>query len=612
MYFKWLLCSQTAAGRRRGSQWPVKQVTKSNFSEALSDFKDCIFSSDFVAVSLQKTGSYSAPWQRILPIDTAETAYFKAKHAAERFQILKFSVCPFSVKASKLIAHPYDFQLFPRDELRVGMPSYSFSCQSSYLTSLAREGFDFNACIYNGISYLSRAQESSAKVQTGHLLLNRCTFQLSSVYSVADTIFMERIKTRVKNWMKSCADTNKTEDSYISSLRNLLAKFEVYSSRPSLTIDICSERQVQLVLEALKELVNIVPLQGPRKEGVHAVRVVLASSEEDKNLLVKEIQDKEDEQRRLIRGFREVIDLISTSRRPVVVHNSLNDFAFIHSKFLAPLPPSMDEFISSLLLVFPHILDVNHLMKEIGPFDKTNYLSAAISYLETRFFAPVDMDIPNQETGQVKIHGHNVLIMCQLFAKLCSILKISLEVPQGDQCHLPSSLQRYSNYFSSCPSDSTDPIDDNVRIWTGNSRTVSIDNLIFLWGFQSGTSARNLKNLLCDSHDVFTEEFDVKMVDRTCAIVVFWTPGFSESFLRIIDSGGISSDKLKNMISEGLKAAGYETYKRVCESGLWKPDLAESLEQAMDETEMLSGVKPQQEQSVICWNSDDIINLDEL
>lgn len=62
-----------------------------------------------------------------------------------------------------------------------------------------------------GISYLSRAQESDAKVQTGHLLLKSCTLQSSSVYSVADTIFMGRIKTRVKNWIKSCADTNKTD-----------------------------------------------------------------------------------------------------------------------------------------------------------------------------------------------------------------------------------------------------------------------------------------------------------------------------------------------------------------------------------------------------------------
>lgn len=35
-------------------------------------------------------------------------------------------------------------------------------------------------------------------------------------------------------------------------------------------------------------------------------------------------------------------------------------------------------------------------MKEIGPFDKMNNMQAVMSYLERRFFAPVDMDIPNQ------------------------------------------------------------------------------------------------------------------------------------------------------------------------------------------------------------------------
>ncbi|XP_057780921.1 poly(A)-specific ribonuclease PARN-like isoform X2 [Salvia miltiorrhiza] len=132
--------------------------------------------------------------------------------------------------------------------------------------------------------------------------------------------------------MNCCNNEHKTEDNLISSLRKLVGRSEIYGSRPSLTIDVCSERQVQLMSE--------------------------------------EIQDLEEEQGRLVSGFREVIDLISTSQRLVVVHNSLNDFAFIHSKFLAPLPPTMNEFTSSLLSVYPHILDINHLMKEIGLFNK--------------------------------------------------------------------------------------------------------------------------------------------------------------------------------------------------------------------------------------------------
>ncbi|KAM1032279.1 hypothetical protein ACFX2I_035872 [Malus domestica] len=46
---------------------------------------------------------------------------------------------------------PYNFVLFPWDVLKMGMPTYSFSVQTSHLTSMAEEGFDFNACIYNAM-----------------------------------------------------------------------------------------------------------------------------------------------------------------------------------------------------------------------------------------------------------------------------------------------------------------------------------------------------------------------------------------------------------------------------------------------------------------------------
>ncbi|KAL4038504.1 hypothetical protein IC575_002125 [Cucumis melo] len=131
-------------------QWSIKQVRNSNFHGCLGDLKNHISDSDFIAFFLQRTGSSSFPWHRPQPFDTLDTAYCKAKYAAEKFQILQFSLCPFSVRDSKLIAHPYNFHLFPRDELNIGMPSYSFSCQVSHLTSIAREDFDFGAWVYDG------------------------------------------------------------------------------------------------------------------------------------------------------------------------------------------------------------------------------------------------------------------------------------------------------------------------------------------------------------------------------------------------------------------------------------------------------------------------------
>ncbi|KAI8523347.1 hypothetical protein RHMOL_Rhmol13G0065900 [Rhododendron molle] len=624
------LCTQISnhhSNQRR--RWPIKQVTKTSFSEALAELKTHIHESDFVAVSLQKTGSYSSPWHRVLPVDTPDTAYFKAKYAAERFQVLQFAVCPFSVRASKVIAHPYNFHLFPRDEFKIGMPSYSFSCQSSYLTSMAQEGFDFNACIYDGkgaiygpllwtgLSYLSRSQESASIARIGNLVPSKCVVQSSSALSVADAVFVERIKSRVKHWINTIKDTgpkNEGTDALIESLRKLILGSEQHGSRPCLSIDVCSERQVQLVVEMLRDFSDdLVPLLSPAKGGgTQAVRVVLTGSKEDRETFERELQNLEEEQNKRVRGFREVIDLISASQKPVVAHNSLNDFSFIYSNFLSSLPSSMDEFKSSLHLVFPHILDVCYLMKEIGPLRKVTNLPAAISFLKGRFFAPIDMEISHQADGyEGKIHGHNVLRISELFAKLCSILKIAPETLKDDDSHLPAVLQGYANTFTPHSTNSQDPVDEDVSIWTDNPRKVECKDLVFLWGFRGGMSAKMLNKLLRGSHEVFSEEFDVRLLDRSCAVVVFWKSGSSETFLEAIDSGGKCCESLREMISEGLRAADYQIYRRACRLGLWESYLADSLDKAVAECDSNSEADSTGPLE-ICWNNDLMINLDDL
>lgn len=116
---KRLFCTQAAIqientikNTSLSKKWIIKQVKKSNFSQVLDEIKPHISNSDFIAISLQKTGSYSSPWQRVLPFDTPEISYLKAKRSAERFQVLQFAVCPFTLRASKLTAYPYVFPLF--------------------------------------------------------------------------------------------------------------------------------------------------------------------------------------------------------------------------------------------------------------------------------------------------------------------------------------------------------------------------------------------------------------------------------------------------------------------------------------------------------------------
>lgn len=101
--------------------------------------------------------------------------------------------------------------------------------------------------------------------------------QSPSSRSVADNVFVERIKSRVGHWISACKRSRtktsdgeqnlyrfiltlltfflhliyffSSADALVSSLRKLILGGEDYGSRPSLNIDVCSERQVQLVFE---------------------------------------------------------------------------------------------------------------------------------------------------------------------------------------------------------------------------------------------------------------------------------------------------------------------------------------------------------------------------
>ncbi|KAJ4833228.1 hypothetical protein Tsubulata_024957 [Turnera subulata] len=602
--------SQTRPDHNHNHPWSVKQVTKSNFADSLEDLKSHISSSDFIAVSLQNSGSFSAPWHRVSPFDTPYTAYLKAKHAAQRFQILQFALCPFSFTSSNLTAHPYNFHLFPRDELKLGLPAYSFSCQAASLKAMAREGFDFNACISNGISYLSREQEPAAKLRMGNPIVAGRVQKSSSTPTVADSVFVQRVRSRIKNWKNACkGSVSKADDALLKSLRSLVTGNEDFDSRPSMSIDVCSEQQVQLVVEMLHEMADdLVALIIPAKGGqTRAVRAVLTTSKDDKDLLLRKLQGLEDEQNKKVRGFREVIDMISASKKPIISHNSLQDLTFIHSKFLTPLPPSMDEFMHSLSLAFPQVIDVKHLMKEIGLKREAAHIPSAMSYLKNRLFAPVDVEISSQE-NEGNIHGHNAVRICQLFGMLSNILKIDRNTVPSDENR---TLEAYANTFSPFFIDQEEPNGDDIRIWTNNSQKVSCQDVVFLWGFSGTLTAGALKNLLRESHAVFGDEFDVRLVEKSCAILVFRQPGVSRTFLTIMNSVDICGP-LRDMVAEGLRAAGYETYNRACRLGLWEASLADSLDQALTDPECSSEADTPTKSSDSYLCTEWMVNLDDL
>uniref|UniRef100_A0A0D3H0Q0 Uncharacterized protein n=1 Tax=Oryza barthii TaxID=65489 RepID=A0A0D3H0Q0_9ORYZ len=535
-----------AAATRAATASAARQVTKRNFAEAVQDLAAHVEACDYVAIAAQRTGAPTG-WRRALPVDTPETAYLKAKLAAESFQPLHFAICPFRVDAtspSTLVAYPYNFHLFPRDELQLGMPAYSFSCQSSYLSSMAHSGFDFNMCIYDG--------------------------------------------------------------SLVNTLRQLILGSESYGSRPSFSIDVCSDRQVQLVLEAANHISDdLVPLVVPDKAGTaRAVRVIFTSSPEDKNLLLMDIKKMEDEHNLKFRGFREVIDLLSSSQKPIISYNCLNDFTMIHSKFVAPLPPNLHEFMCSLRMVFSNVIDISHMWREIGPLRKAKNIQAALSYLQRQYFVPMDVEIPQQDgNNSVTKSGENVLRITKLFAKLSNLLKISPngQTHSGDKCH---TVEEYSYIlYPSCTAEESE--DDKSSNESNTTRSVRTDNVVFLWGFRE-TSVKELRSRLASLHHAFSKDFELRLLDNSCSALIFHSSDTAIDLLREINS---ESPSLNNFFSEGLKAAGFDAYRKVCRSGLWDSDLAEALDGVSSEpsTSTLSG----RGTSEICWNTSLMLDLKE-
>lgn len=55
---------------------------------------------------------------------------------------------------------------------------------------------------------MSRVQETKAQIRVGNLDSNACPVKPSSTAAVGDTIFMQRVKSRVRHWRGSWKNAN--------------------------------------------------------------------------------------------------------------------------------------------------------------------------------------------------------------------------------------------------------------------------------------------------------------------------------------------------------------------------------------------------------------------
>ncbi|KAM4092166.1 hypothetical protein ACB094_06G017100 [Castanea mollissima] len=330
--------SSSSSASAQSTAFPLKHVTKTNFESALAELRRHVAAADFVAIDLEMSGVTSAPWRESFEFDRSDVRYLKVKDSAEKFAVVQFGVCPFRWDSSKLsfIAHPHNFYVFPRQEVQIDGPSYEFLWQTTSIEFLAKYQFDFNACIREGISYLSRGQEKEAlrrlsiayEDELSDTWCNTKEVKDIPINRMADVLFAERIKNRFSEWRDGLLQDRNGGSQLQWNSNDSKQQFQTvfFKMRPALNLTGFTSHQfrlIQLVINKHFKDLSYVRVNGD--DLCSQQLVVYTESKDDKVLLLKEVKD---ENRRVAEmkiqaaiGFRHVIDLLSSEQKLIVGHN---------------------------------------------------------------------------------------------------------------------------------------------------------------------------------------------------------------------------------------------------------------------------------------------------
>ncbi|XWS51733.1 hypothetical protein CRYUN_Cryun11dG0008700 [Craigia yunnanensis] len=613
--------------------FPLKHVTKANFDSALAELRSHVRASDFVAIDMEMTGVTSAPWRESFEFDRFDIRYIKVKDSAEKFAVLQFGVCPFrwdSLKQS-FIAHPHNFFVFSRQEIPLDGPSHEFLCQTASMDFLAKYQFDFNVCIHEGVSYLSRQQEDEARKRLKSLYGDQSmnpSHDLREIMDlplvqVADVLFTERMKKRLSEWRDELLQhrVRGPQDQGASNDLNQQFQTVFFKMRPALSLNGFTSHQLSLIQMVTRKHFKDLAYVRFNGESSSQELVVYTDSESDKDKLVEEVKNehyrKAEMKINAAVGFRHVIDLLSSENKLIVGHNCILDIAHIHSKFLGPLPLNAEEFVSCVHNYFPNIIDTKILLNadytlQLRMKRSGTSLSSAFSLLCPEiahgFKSKVlssqpcikvevhvdDMRSSDWNSGAKHEAGYDAFMTGCVFAQACSHLGIDFQ-PHSPSENLAQNekLLKHMNllYLSWINGDiinlrtgkqTEDLLGSNtVRKWFSK---ILFENFVLIWGFPSQLKPSVIREYICKTLGP-TSVISIYRMDRTAVFVQFSKAELVSDFLILKETLEQSNDAISvlhplSQLLEGGNtcAASYETYKQICASPVSKVMFADQAE----------------------------------
>ncbi|GAB7340100.1 hypothetical protein MBLNU457_6588t1 [Dothideomycetes sp. NU457] len=461
-------------------------IDRLNFPPRLLDILEAISESSFVSVDLELSGvpvrkSGGTGSDR----HTLAQRYQEIREAAQQFQILQIGLT--CVKENhengSYELKPFNINLSPVVEERLEIERV-FAFHSGAVEFLNSVGFNFQTPFQWGVPYLSRDESQLARKK----FLERLD---RSKDAIADMVIkpedkealelMRKVREEVKRWK---GKTNAGPLTLGSRLLSQGRSDELSRFEKRLIHQLIRSEFPDLVTISKKSVIQVIPFDKEREDKIRRER-----KKEAEERIVK------------LTGFRWVVEALCGSDigkvdpksfafdprtgEPVVVdlaelqarffrahfnirskprvlvgHNCFLDFIYLYQAFIAPLPPTMEEFKVVLHDTFPTIIDTKYMAtRDAGDINPASSLQQTAEQLQ---YQQIPVITTHKDHGKYEqataFHeaGYDSLLTAQIAIRIAAKLEAS---------------GKYQKFDDPAPqdSDSSGEVEGGVQLGSGSA-----------------------------------------------------------------------------------------------------------------------------------------------
>ncbi|PKC73561.1 CAF1-domain-containing protein [Rhizophagus irregularis] len=335
------------------------EIIKNNFHELFPIVQEAIEGADFIAIDTELTG-LNESIERIKTFDDPQSRYTKVRIAATKFLIIQFGICTFTYSEAEntFIARPFNFYIFPANSDRKDYHDICFMCSGSSLHFLSNCGFDFNKLIAQGIPFLNKTDEIKL-IQRRADIAQR---QIDNPLDNETKAFVEKTMSTIDKWL---CDTNEE----------------------NLTVETPSMKQKRLVFQEYRQRFSGLASAESRPKSVFFSRMTEQQKE-------KKSKDDAADALSASLNFRSIIELLVTSKKPIIGHNCFLDMCQLIHQFWEELPEKLKIWKKLVNELFEVVIDTKHIaathrrLQELMP---KNGVQAILDIVQT---PPFEEDSP--------------------------------------------------------------------------------------------------------------------------------------------------------------------------------------------------------------------------